>query len=250
MGDNQKNTKFEVIPAIDICDGKCVRLTKGCYDTIKEYSSDPVEVAKAFKIAGYSRLHIVDLEGAKASLPVNLKVLERIASQVDVVIQFGGGVKSLESAKKCFEAGATEVICGSIATESPQILESIVTDFGPNRVIVGTDVREEMVSVKGWKEQTDKTVYDVIRSVTTLGITKIICTDISKDGLLEGPSLELYRKIREVFPNITLIASGGISSTEDIAQVIETGSDGVIVGKAFYENRINAKELIKWLQKG
>ncbi|MDO9679880.1 MAG: 1-(5-phosphoribosyl)-5-[(5-phosphoribosylamino)methylideneamino]imidazole-4-carboxamide isomerase [Bacteroidales bacterium] len=250
MRDKQKNIKFEVIPAIDIYEGKCVRLTKGCYDTVKEYSLDPVEVAKAFKKAGYNRLHIVDLEGAKASFPVNLNVLERIASEVDVVIQFGGGIKSLESAKKCFDAGATEVICGSIATESFQTLESIVKEFGSDRVIVGTDVREEKVSVKGWKEQTDKTVYDVIGSVTKLDISKIICTDISKDGLLEGPALKLYTKIRAMFPQIYLIASGGISSIDDISGVIETGSNGVIVGKAFYENRINAEELIKWLQKG
>ena len=244
-----KFKKFEVIPAIDLFEGRCVRLTKGSYSTVKEYSSDPAEVAKTFAGAGYKRLHIVDLEGAKSSRPVNLRVLERICSIEGLEIQFGGGIKSYESARLAFEAGATDIICGSIAVESSEVFGAIVSGFGPEWIIAGVDVRDEKVSVKGWTEQTDKTIYDVIESITAINVLRFICTDISKDGLLEGPATMLYRKLRSEFPEITLIASGGISSVEDIYDIAETGADGIIVGKAFYENRIDAKDLMRWLQK-
>ncbi len=241
-------TKFEIIPAIDIIGGRCVRLTRGCYDSAKAYFEDPVEVALNFQKMGFKRVHIVDLDGAKSNEPQNLAVLKGISQKTTLKIQFGGGIKSLSSADCCFEAGAYYIICGSIAAESPQILKSIVEKHGPERVIVGADVREEKISIKGWKVQTNKSIYNLISTITKIGINTIICTDISKDGVLEGPSLTLYKKITARFPNVKLIASGGVSSAEDVTNVEKTGADGVVIGKAFYENRIKCEDLALWLQ--
>jgi phosphoribosylformimino-5-aminoimidazole carboxamide ribotide isomerase len=239
---------FLVIPASDIIGGKCVRLCEGRYDSVREYSANPADVAKMFADNGFERLHIVDLEGAASGSPQNLKTVEKIAKSVTIEIQFGGGIKSLNDATSAISAGVRDLICGSVAVTNPSVIEDILLRYGRDRVIVGADVREDKVAIKGWKEQTNNNIIDVIKSVTTLGVAKIICTDISKDGMLKGPALDLYKKLRIAFPEIWLIASGGVSSLDDVIATRESLSDGVIVGKAFYEGLINQKEVLKWLR--
>ncbi|MGJ8549503.1 1-(5-phosphoribosyl)-5-[(5-phosphoribosylamino)methylideneamino]imidazole-4-carboxamide isomerase [Winogradskyella undariae] len=238
---------MRIIPAIDIIDGKCVRLTKGDYDTKKIYNENPLEVAKAFEDAGIQYLHVVDLDGAKASHIVNYKVLEKIATQTNLKIDFGGGLKSDEDLKIAFQSGANQITGGSIAVKNPEVFEGWISKFGSDKIILGADCNNEKIAISGWQEESDLEVIPFIKDYQSKGITDVICTDISKDGMLEGPSFELYKRILESAKAIKLIASGGISKFDELPKLLEMGCDGVIIGKAIYENRISLKELEQFL---
>jgi len=244
----KNNKQFEVIPAIDIINGECVRLSMGDYEQVKKYGTNPLETALWFESLGFKKLHIVDLEGAKQERPVNLKVLEKIAANTSLEIQFGGGIKNKAIAQQVFESGAHSIICGSIAVTNPEIMRDLIDSYGAQKIILGLDLKEDKIAIKGWKEQSNNNIYEFILSYTTLGISRIICTDISKDGMLLGPSFELYKDLNTRFPQIAIIASGGVSNENDVFSLANTGASGVIVGKAFYENKINIEELQKWLQ--
>ncbi len=234
---------MRIIPAIDIIEGKCVRLTKGDYSTKKIYNESPLEVAKEFEAAGIQYLHVVDLDGAKASHIVNYKVLEQIASKTNLKIDFGGGLKSDEDLKIAFNSGANQITGGSIAVKNPKTFESWIAKFGADKIILGADCNNEKIAVSGWQEESDLEVIPFIKGYQSKGISYVICTDISKDGMLEGPSFELYQRILENTPKIKLIASGGISTFDEIPKLADMNCEGVIIGKAIYENRITLKEL-------
>jgi len=234
---------MRIIPAIDIIEGKCVRLTKGDYNTKKIYNENPVEVAKEFEAAGIQYLHVVDLDGAKASHIVNYKVLEQIASKTNLKIDFGGGLKSDKDLQIAFNSGANQITGGSIAVKKPEIFESWIAKFGADKIILGADCNNEKIAVSGWQEESDLKVIPFIKNYQSKGISYVICTDISKDGMLEGPSFELYQRILENTPKIKLIASGGISTFDEIPKLAEMNCEGVIIGKAIYENRISLKQL-------
>lgn len=238
---------IEIIPAIDLIDGKCVRLSQGDYTQKTVYNENPVEVAKMFEDAGIRRLHLVDLDGAKAHHIVNHKVLERISSQTGLMVDFGGGLKTDEDLRIAFESGATMVTGGSIAVKSPDIFTSWIRQFGPEKIILGADVHDEKIAVSGWQETTSLELLPFIQSYTSQGITKVICTDISKDGMLQGTSIELYRKILSSFPDLYLIASGGVSSMADIELLDESKIPAVITGKAIYEGRISLKDISRFI---
>ena len=234
---------IEIIPAIDILDGKCVRLSQGDYGQKKVYNEDPLEVAKRFEDHGLCRLHLVDLDGAKANRIINYRVLEKIASRTSLIIDFGGGLKSDDDLQIAFNSGAKMVTGGSIAVKNPEIFQTWIDKFGRESIILGADCRNNRIAVSGWTENTEEDVFLFIDKWQKQGISKVICTDISKDGMLEGPNVELYRKIREQNPDIHLIASGGIGCMDDIKQLEEANIPGVIIGKAIYEGRISLKEL-------
>ncbi|MEM9340667.1 MAG: 1-(5-phosphoribosyl)-5-[(5-phosphoribosylamino)methylideneamino]imidazole-4-carboxamide isomerase [Bacteroidota bacterium] len=234
---------MRIIPAIDIIEGKCVRLSKGDYDTKKIYNEDPLEVAKSFEGEGLQYLHLVDLDGAKAKHIVNWKVLEKIATKTSLTIDFGGGIKSDEDLKIAFESGAKQITGGSIAVKDPTLFESWIVGYGAEKIILGADAMEGKIAISGWQESTDEGIESFIKSYQEKGIEYVISTDISKDGMLEGPSFELYEKILKELPAIKLIASGGVSSIDDLIKLKEKGLEGAIVGKAIYENRITLKEL-------
>ena len=238
---------IEIIPAIDLIDGKCVRLSQGDYTQKTVYNENPVVVAKMFEDAGIRRLHLVDLDGAKAHHIVNHKVLERISSQTGLIVDFGGGLKTDEDLRIAFESGATMVTGGSIAVKSPDIFTSWIRQFGPEKIILGADVHDEKIAVSGWQETTSLELLPFIQSYTSQGITKVICTDISKDGMLQGTSIELYRKILSSFPDLYLIASGGVSSMADIELLDESKIPAVITGKAIYEGRISLKDISRFI---
>lgn len=235
---------IEIIPAIDIMDGRCVRLTKGDYGTRKTYDAPVVEMALRYQDCGVRRIHMVDLDGAKASMPVNLRALESVASKTGLELEWGGGISSDEALTDCFNAGATCAIIGSVAVKNPSLMSSWLDKFGPGRIILGADVREGKVAVKGWLEDSEKTVEGLIEDFPTLN--QVICTDISRDGMLEGPTFELYRKLQAVYPDICFTVSGGISSMDDIEKLDSLGLKKVIVGKAIYEGRITLKDIEKW----
>ncbi|GAB4133651.1 MAG: 1-(5-phosphoribosyl)-5-[(5-phosphoribosylamino) methylideneamino]imidazole-4-carboxamide isomerase [Bacteroidia bacterium] len=232
-----------VIPAIDIIDGKCVRLAEGDYARKTVYYENPVDAAKAFEDIGLKRLHMVDLDGAKAGKVINLKVLEAVTGQTSMVIDFGGGVKTEEDLMRVRNAGAAMVSIGSLAVKHPEVLDEWVMKYGSELFFIGADVRNNKVSVSGWLEQTNLDVFDFVKTLMSKGLTRIFCTDISKDGLLQGPSLALYQQLLQQNPGLLLTASGGVSSMNDIYQLNDTGCDSVIVGKAIYENRITLEEL-------
>jgi len=234
---------IEIIPAIDILDGKCVRLSQGDYDRKTVYDEDPLEVAKQFEDHGLHRLHLVDLDGTKANRVINYRVLERIASRTSLIIDFGGGLKSDYDLQIAFDSGATMVTGGSIAVKNPETFQQWINKFGEKFIILGADCRDNRVAVCGWTENTEEGIFSFIESWRKRGIQKVICTDISKDGMLEGPNVELYSKIKEQDMDIHLIASGGISCIEDIDRLEEACIPGVIIGKAIYEGRINLREL-------
>jgi len=238
---------IEIIPAIDIIDGKCVRLTEGDYAKKTVYSDDPVAVAKSFEQAGVKRLHLVDLDGAKAGSVKNLKVLEQIAAATKLVIDFGGGVKTESEMNSVISAGASFVTVGSLAAKSPEVFETWLTNNGADNYFIGADVRNGKIAVSGWLEQTDIDVVEFIRDLMNKRVHYFFCTDISKDGKLEGPAEELYRMIIARCPGIRLVASGGISNWDDIYCMEKLGCEGVIIGKAFYENRITLKEIKKFI---
>jgi len=233
---------MRIIPAIDIIEGKCVRLSKGDYDTKKIYNESPLEVAKAFEAHGIEFLHLVDLDGAKSKHIVNHKVLETIATQTSLKIDFGGGLKSDEDLRIAFESGASQITGGSIAVKSPETFESWILNYGSEKIILGADVKGTHIATNGWLETSDQTLFDFVKGYHTKGIDFVICTDISKDGMLEGPAFELYQNLLSQV-KVKLIASGGISAFEELPQLQELGCEGVIIGKAIYENRISLKQL-------
>ena len=237
-------TKIKIIPAIDTIKGKCVRLTKGDYDTEKVYSEDPLEVARKFEDFGITRLHLVDLEGAKSGHICNADVLKRVANGTNLKIDFGGGVKSNKDIELAFESGANQVTGGSIAVSNPELMESWLGKYGSDKIILGADVRNEMVSISGWQKDSDYHLYQFLEKYQSKGVKSIICTDISKDGMLQGPAVDLYKGIMEEFPDLELIASGGVSNIEDVRVLNEIGCWGVIIGKAIYEEKIDLNELV------
>lgn len=238
---------IEIIPAIDIIDGKCVRLTQGDYTQKKVYNEDPLEVAKMFEDAGVRRLHTVDLDGARSSHVVNIKVIEKIASHTDLVIDFGGGIKSDEDVKRAFDAGAQMITVGSVAVKNPTLFNSWIEAYGSERIILGADVKNGLISINGWKEEGEQKLLDFIDDYTQRGISKVLCTDISRDGMLQGPATQLYTEIMEKHPALHLIASGGVSTIGDIDTLNNAGIPAVVFGKAIYEGRITLKELERFL---
>lgn len=238
---------IEIIPAIDIIDGKCVRLKQGDYAQKTVYNENPIEVAKMFADAGIRRLHLVDLDGAKAQHIVNYKVLEGITSKTDLIVDFGGGLKSDDDLRIAFECGASMVTGGSIAVKKPEVFLSWIKKYGAEKIILGADVKDRKIAVGGWKETTEIELLPFLKKHIEKGITKVICTDISKDGMLEGPSIELYKDILRSLSDVYLIASGGVSNIQDIEQLEEAEIPAVIFGKAIYEGRISLKELERFM---
>ena len=238
---------MRIIPAIDIIDGQCVRLSKGDYDTKKIYNENPLEVAKSFEAHGIQFLHLVDLDGAKSSRIVNYKVLEQIASKTNLKIDFGGGLKSDSDLKIAFESGANQITGGSIAIKQPEIFKSWIQQYGADKIILGADAMNEKVAISGWLEESKEEVIPFIQNYQKEGIQYVICTDISKDGMLEGPSFELYQRILEQTKDVKLIASGGISSFDELPKLAELGCEGTIIGKAIYEGRITLKQLENYI---
>ena len=234
---------MEIIPAIDIIDGKCVRLTQGDYAQKKIYNEHPLEVAKEFEGAGLQRLHLVDLDGAKAGQVKNWKVLETIAAKTGLTIDFGGGIKQQEDVNIVFNSGAALATVGSIAVKNEAELVKWFMTFGADKFLLGADVKDEKITIGGWLETTDIWIYDFIEKYIGYGIQQIFCTDVSKDGKLEGPAVELYKNIVQKFPALHFIASGGVSSIDDLHALCDAGCSGAIVGKAIYEGRVVLNEL-------
>lgn len=238
---------IEIIPAIDIIDGKCVRLSQGDYSSKKVYNEDPLEVAKMFEDAGITRLHMVDLDGAKASHIVNYKVLDRVASHTRLTIDFGGGLKCDDDLRIAFESGAQMVTGGSVAVKNPELFTSWIEQYSAERIILGADVKERKISVSGWLESSDLDLISFVSDYQKKGVSKVITTDISCDGMLQGPSLDIYKEMLTKLPGLYIIASGGVASLTDIARLDEAGVHGVIFGKAIYEGRISLRELSRFL---
>lgn len=234
---------MQIIPAIDIIEGKCVRLTQGDYAQKTIYNENPLEVALQFQDAGLERLHLVDLDGAKAGSVKNWKVLEQLTSKTKMVIDFGGGIKKEEDLQIVFDSGAAYATIGSLAVKEASKFVSWLQVYGASKFLLGADVKDEKIAVGGWLETTDINILDFIKQYTAHGISQLFCTDVSKDGKLEGPSITLYEKIITQFPNLHFIASGGVSNLTDLEQLKEIGCKGAIVGKAIYENRISLEEL-------
>lgn len=234
---------IELIPAIDIIDGKCVRLTKGDYDTKKIYNEDPVSVAKEFEAHGIRRLHVVDLDGARSKHIVNDKVLQLIARETNLVIDFGGGIKTDEDVARAFEAGAHMITIGSIAVTDPERSMEWLHKYGPEHIVLGADVRNGRVSINGWKEDSQEELIPFLDRYLSEGMRNVLCTDISKDGMLQGPAIALYREVMEQYPDCHLIASGGVSSMDDIRALEAAGIPAVVFGKAIYEGKIKLEEL-------
>jgi len=234
---------MQLIPAIDIIEGSAVRLSQGLYDSKKVYASDPLEIAKQFEAANIKRLHLVDLDGAKGKGIVNLHILERLAAHTSLIIDFGGGIKRTEDLQAAFDAGASMVTCGSIAVKDPLLVRSWIEGFGSSRLILGADARDGLIQSSGWLESSTLEVGPFIDAYLDYGLDTVICTDISKDGMLQGPSLELYKRLLSTRPSLKLIASGGIASLGDLRQLREERLYGAIIGKALYEGRISLEEL-------
>ncbi len=237
------NRKIEIIPAIDILGGKCVRLAQGDYNRKTVYNEDPLEVAMMFEDAGIKRLHLVDLDGARAKHIVNYKVLEKVASKTALVIDFGGGLKSDKDLEIAFNSGAAMITGGSIAVKEPETFLKWLTKYSNERIILGADAKEGKIAVSGWEEQTELPVIDFISGFHQKGITKVISTDIGRDGMLTGPAFDLYAEIMKTFTDVEIIASGGISSMDEIIKLSDMNIPGVITGKAIYEGKISLKEI-------
>ncbi len=235
---------MRIIPAIDIIDGKCVRLTKGDYSTKKTYNENPLEMAKKFEEYGIKYLHLVDLDGAKSKRIINHKILERLATKTNLIIDFGGGLKSDEDVRIAFECGANQITGGSIAANNPEIFMRWLAKYGSNKIILGADCKDRKIATNGWLKTTNNDVIDFITSYIEKGIMNVICTDIAKDGMLQGTSNELYNEIIKK-THINLIASGGVASIDDLFKIEKIGCEGVIIGKAIYEKKITLKELRK-----
>lgn len=234
---------IELVPAIDMIEGKCVRLTQGDYDTQKIYNESPLEVAKQFQDAGVTRLHMVDLDGAKAGHIVNYRILEKVASHTDLSIDFGGGLKSDDDLHIAFDCGAQMVTGGSIAVKNPDLFLSWITRYGSERIILGADAKEKKIAISGWKEGTAIDLIPFIKDYQSKGISKVICTDIARDGMLQGPAVKLYQEMQQEMPGLYVIASGGVSSMGDIERLEEANIPAIIFGKAIYEGRISLKEI-------
>jgi len=235
--------KIELIPAIDIIDGKCVRLTKGDYALKKVYNEDPVAQAREFEQLGFERLHVVDLDGAKSKHIVNDKVLKAITTSTRLRVDFGGGIKTEEDIEKAFDAGAEMVTAGSIAVTHPELFLQWIERYGTNRMILGADVRNGKISINGWKEDSAEDLLPFLAKYVEAGVKNVLCTDISKDGTLAGPAIDLYRQIMDRYPTLHLIASGGVSSSQDMLMLQEAGIPATVFGKAWYKGKINLKDL-------
>ncbi|KAF2330783.1 1-(5-phosphoribosyl)-5-[(5-phosphoribosylamino)methylideneamino]imidazole-4-carboxamide isomerase [Flavobacterium nitrogenifigens] len=238
---------MRIIPAIDIIEGKCVRLSKGDYDTKIIYNENPLEVAKSFEAHGIEYLHLVDLDGAKSSKIVNYKILEQIATQTSLKIDFGGGLKSDDDLRIAFESGANQITGGSIAVKNRAIFEKWISEYGSEKIILGADAKDEKIAVSGWLEESNEDLVPFIQDYQNKGIQYVICTDIAKDGMLQGPSFDLYSKILAEAGGIKLIASGGISTFDELPKLAELGCEGTIIGKAIYEGRISLKQLENYI---
>ncbi len=238
---------MRIIPAIDIINGECVRLSKGDYSQKTIYNSNVLDVAKNFEANGIRFLHLVDLDGAKQNQIINYKILEQISKETNLIIDFGGGLKSEKNIEIAFESGATQVTLGSVAVKNPELFQASFEKYGSEKIILGADARLEKIAVSGWLEESEKNIYEFIKEKTESGIEYVISTDIDKDGMLEGPSFDLYQKIMAQNPNIKLIASGGITSTNDLVQLKSLGCEGAIIGKTLYENRITFNDLKPFL---
>lgn len=234
---------IELIPAIDIIDGKCVRLTKGDYDQKKVYNENPVEVAQHFESLGFKRLHVVDLDGAKSKHIVNDGVQRAITAATSLVVDFGGGIKTEEDIEKAFDAGAAMVTVGSIAVTNPQLFLNWIEQYGAEKLILGADVRNGKISINGWKEDSSEDLLPFLKQYTDKGVRNVLCTEISKDGTLQGPAIELYQQIMKAYPDMHLIASGGVSCNDDIRALETADIPAVVFGKAFYEGKIKVEEL-------
>lgn len=238
---------MKIIPAIDIIEGKCVRLTKGDYNTQKIYNENPLEVAKSFEGCGIQYLHLVDLDGAKSSHIINHKILEEIAIKTNLKIDFGGGIKSNEDIKIAFESGANQITGGSIALKNPILFKEWINQYGTDKIILGADVNNRKIAISGWLEKSNEEVIPYIKDYQKNGITYVICTDIAKDGMLMGPSFELYQDIIKDCPKVKLIASGGISAFDELPKLKALGCEGTIIGKAIYEGKITLKQLENYI---
>ncbi len=241
---------IEIIPATDIIGGECVRLTQGDYDRKTTYYSDPLEAAKAFEGVGIKRLHVVDLDGAKSSHPMNLKVLERVATHTSLTIQYGGGIKSTQALKDVFSAGASRAIVGSLAVREPELFSAWLDEFGGERMVLGADLKNGKVAIQGWLEESQMGASELFNIFLPHGLRHIICTDISRDGMMCGAATELYKTLSAEFPTLNIIASGGVSKMSDIEELDQAGVESVIVGKALYEGGISLKEVESCLLRG
>ncbi len=239
---------IEVIPAIDLIEGKCVRLSQGDYSQSTTYANDPLDMARMFEDAGFSRLHLVDLDGAREGAVVNWEVLERICTYTSLVVDFGGGIKLKKDVQKVLQAGASFVVVGSLAVKQPDTMAEMIQEFGAERFILGADVRNGMIAISGWTETSTMSLKEFIGMYVQKGILDFLCTDINKDGMLEGPAISLYSSLMKQYPNLQLIASGGVASTDDIWKLQEAAVPKVVVGKAFYEGRIDAHALAETLR--
>lgn len=239
---------IDLIPAIDIIDGKCVRLTKGDYARKKVYGDSPVDVAKDFERHGFKRLHIVDLDGAKSQHVVNIDVLKAITASTNLKVDFGGGIKSEEDVRKVFEAGVSFATIGSLAVTNQQLFLSWIEKFGSDKFILGADINHGKISINGWKEESEQTLEEFLHFYIAKGIRHVLCTDIAKDGTLEGPAVQLYQDILAIYPDIDLIASGGISCVQDFRDLENAGVPSVVFGKAFYEGKITWEELEQFIK--
>jgi len=236
--------KIEVVPAMDLINGHCVRLRQGDFSQRTDYAADPVAVAKQFEAAGFRRLHIVDLDGARAGKPQHLHILQKVAAETSLVVDFSGGIKSDADIEAVFEAGAAMAAIGSVAVKDKPLFFNWLQKYGPEKILLGVDVRDEKLAISGWLEQTEIDLFDFLEEMTGAGVRQVFCTDIGRDGLLTGPSTALYRRVLAQFPGLSLIASGGVSSPSDLGELAEIGCTGAIVGKAIYEDFEN---LIIWL---
>ena len=237
-----------LIPAIDLMNNQCVRLSQGDFDTQTVYSNDPVQTARKFEESGFTHLHMVDLDGAKKKTPVHLEMLRAVSAATGLFIDFSGGIRNADQARQVFEMGASAITIGSMAVHDPETSETILKEHGPEKVILGADVKNEFIATAGWLEQSDKDIFSFLEFWLEKGFSKVMITDVSKDGMMLGPSLELYRKVLERFPDIRLIASGGIATMDDIYQLDALGCYGAITGKALYEGKLKDKELKEFLK--
>lgn len=238
---------IKLIPAIDIIDGRCVRLTKGNYNEKTIYHENPVDVAKEFEQLGLTHLHLVDLDGAKSDHVININVLKAISTQTNLHVDFSGGIKSDSDIKNVFNNGANMVTIGSVAVNNPDLFNKWIKEYGPQKIILGADIKNGSIAINGWKDETKKSIYSFLEHYISLGIINILCTDITKDGTLSGPAYNLYTEILRRFPEINLIASGGVSSNEDIIKLDKLGVKAVVFGKAYYEHKIDIKTLMQYV---
>jgi len=237
---------IQIIPAIDIISGRCVRLSKGDYASKKVYDASVLDMAQAYADCGVKRIHLVDLDGAKASAPVNLRTLESVASRVDLELEWGGGISSADALRSVIDAGATHCIIGSVAARKPELFTSWLSEFGGDKMILGADIKDGCIAVKGWLESTSISIDNLVDSFLSSGLKEVICTDISRDGMLQGPSDDLYVRLQGKYPDVSFTVSGGISCMADIERLNSLSLRKVIVGKAIYENRISLKDIERW----